>query len=145
MYAFDKRINQQQNEEIVFGKYPVNQVVCRSSAAEEDTIWVSGFPGSAAAGLGLCRQGLRADTDEMRRLVDAHLDPVPRCELGRRLAEDGLVHAMLDVSDGLASGSWERRLLIEFGQAYREYQRCVPRLIPWRGRCYRPQANLGTS
>lgn len=28
----------------------------------------------------------------------------------------------------------ERRLLKEFGQAYRDYQRCVPRLIPWRGR-----------
>jgi len=30
----------------------------------------------------------------------------------------------------------ERRLLAEFGAAYRYYQRCVPRLIPWPGRCY---------
>ncbi len=30
----------------------------------------------------------------------------------------------------------EKRLLVEFGPAYREYQRCVPRLIPLPGRCY---------
>jgi len=34
----------------------------------------------------------------------------------------------------------ERRLLVEFGAAYRHYQRCVPRLIPWPGRCYREEA-----
>ena len=36
----------------------------------------------------------------------------------------------------------ERRLVVEFGQTYREYQQCVPRLIPWRGRCYRPQLEV---
>jgi len=30
----------------------------------------------------------------------------------------------------------ERRLVAEFGAAYRDYQRQVPRLIPRRGRCY---------
>ena len=39
----------------------------------------------------------------------------------------------------------ERRLLKEFGPAYREYQRCVPRLIPWPGRCYKPQPEMKTS
>jgi protein-S-isoprenylcysteine O-methyltransferase Ste14 len=39
----------------------------------------------------------------------------------------------------------ERRLLAEFGPAYRAYQRCVPRLIPWRGRCYNPQTSWETS
>jgi protein-S-isoprenylcysteine O-methyltransferase Ste14 len=32
----------------------------------------------------------------------------------------------------------ERRLLAEFGHAYRDYQRQVPWLIPTRGRCYAP-------
>jgi protein-S-isoprenylcysteine O-methyltransferase Ste14 len=32
----------------------------------------------------------------------------------------------------------ERRLLTEFGEAYRDYQRQVPRLIPRPGRCYVP-------
>ena len=39
----------------------------------------------------------------------------------------------------------ERRLLREYGQAYQEYQRCVPRLIPWRGRCYKPQPEMKVS
>ncbi len=39
----------------------------------------------------------------------------------------------------------ERRLVIEFGTAYQEYQRCVPRLIPWRGRCYKPQPEMEAS
>ncbi len=30
----------------------------------------------------------------------------------------------------------ENRLVAEFGQAYRDYQRCAPRFIPWPGRCY---------
>ena len=34
----------------------------------------------------------------------------------------------------------ERRLLVEFGQSYRDYQQAVPRLIPRPGRCYEPTA-----
>jgi protein-S-isoprenylcysteine O-methyltransferase Ste14 len=36
----------------------------------------------------------------------------------------------------------ERRLVAEFGQAYREYQRIVPRLIPRPGRCYKLQTKM---
>jgi len=36
----------------------------------------------------------------------------------------------------------ERRLVAEFGQAYREYQQIVPRLIPWPGRCYKLQTKM---
>jgi protein-S-isoprenylcysteine O-methyltransferase Ste14 len=32
----------------------------------------------------------------------------------------------------------EMRLRKTFGAAYHHYQRHVPRLVPWRGRCYRP-------
>jgi len=35
--------------------------------------------------------------------VAAHLDPTPQVELGRALAVSGLVHAMQDLSDGLAT------------------------------------------
>jgi protein-S-isoprenylcysteine O-methyltransferase Ste14 len=34
----------------------------------------------------------------------------------------------------------ERRLLAEFGEAYRDYQQQVPRLIPRPGRCYAPSS-----
>lgn len=36
----------------------------------------------------------------------------------------------------------ERRLVVEFGEAYREYQRIVPRLIPWPGRCHKLQTRM---
>lgn len=36
----------------------------------------------------------------------------------------------------------ERRLVAEFGEPYREYQRIVPRLVPWPGRCYKLQTKL---
>ena len=35
----------------------------------------------------------------------------------------------------------ERQLLAEFGDAYRDYQRQVPRLVPRPGRCYEPPAS----
>lgn len=34
----------------------------------------------------------------------------------------------------LGSLHWEKRLLAQFGDEYREYQRRVPRMVPWRGR-----------
>ncbi|MEW5960266.1 MAG: isoprenylcysteine carboxylmethyltransferase family protein [Chloroflexota bacterium] len=39
----------------------------------------------------------------------------------------------------------ERRLVAEFGPAYREYQRLVPRLIPRPGRCYQETERPGVS
>lgn len=86
----------------VLGEAPAEQVLLRSGAKRGDTLWVSGTLGKAAAGLELCRQG-RADDSRLQELVSAHLDPRPRLDLGRRLAESGLVHAMMDLSDGLAT------------------------------------------
>ena len=76
--------------------------VLRSTARPGDRILVAGVPGRAAAGLELCRQG-RAGLPQFAALVAAHLDPVPQVELGRALAASGLVHAMQDLSDGLAT------------------------------------------
>jgi len=75
----------------VLGEAASDQVVLRSGARSGDTLWVSGTLGNAAAGLELCRRGM------------AHLNPSPRLELGRRLAQAGLAHAMMDLSDGLAT------------------------------------------
>jgi len=76
--------------------------VLRSGARPGDRVLVAGQPGRAAAGLELCRQGI-ADLPEFARLVAAHLDPIPQVALGRALAATGLVHAMQDLSDGLAT------------------------------------------
>ncbi len=87
----------------VMGEVPADQVVYRSGARVGDTVWVSGTLGMAAAGFGLCKNGLKPDTEAMRRLVEAHLDPVPRVGLARILAEKCIAHSMMDLSDGLAT------------------------------------------
>lgn len=86
----------------VLGEAASEQVLLRSGARAGDTLWVSGTLGKAAAGLELCRQG-RAEDPQLQELVMAHLDPSPRLELGRCLAGSGLAHAMMDLSDGLAT------------------------------------------
>jgi len=80
-------------------------VVCyRSGARRGDLVFVSGPLGDAAAGLALCRAGVTADASgQWRELLAAHLDPKPLVQLGRTLAQSGLVHAMMDISDGLAT------------------------------------------
>lgn len=86
----------------VIGEMPTRQVVLRSGAKAGDAVWVSGYPGRAAAGLELCRLG-RTEDPAFAGLAEAHLNPKPRLELARRLAENRLVHSMMDLSDGLAT------------------------------------------
>lgn len=87
----------------VLGEVATAQVLYRSTARPGDQIWVSGFLGQAAAGLACCRQQHSALQQAYPELVAAHLNPVPEMALGRALAKSGLVTAMIDMSDGLAS------------------------------------------
>jgi len=87
----------------VIGEMPADQVVYRSGARPGDEVWVSGTLGRAAAGLEICRSGIKTDPGEMQTLVEAHLDPRPRISLGRLLAGNKVAHAMMDLSDGLAT------------------------------------------
>jgi len=87
----------------VIGDVPVGEVIYRNGALPGDIIWVSGELGLAAAGLEICKSDIVYDTASMRAIVEAHLNPQPRVRLGRMLAKSGLVHAMMDLSDGLAT------------------------------------------
>ena len=70
----------------------------RSAAVAGDVVMVCGELGASAAGL---RDILDGDTDTPFAIV--HRNPVPQIEEGRWLGAHKEVHAMMDLSDGLAS------------------------------------------
>lgn len=84
----------------IMGEQQPSQILKRGGARPGDEIWVSGTLGDAALGLRLLLEGKRlGQTDD--QLIQRHLDPTPRCKLGTMLAESRLIHAMIDISDGL--------------------------------------------
>lgn len=85
----------------LFGEIPAGQALLRSAARPADEIWISGTPGLAALGLAQ-RQGRGQLAEPLRSACLSALDrPQPRVALGRALAQDGLAHAAIDISDGL--------------------------------------------
>ena len=81
----------------LFGEVGREDLHLRSSARPGDRIFVSGPLGGSAAGLAL----LKAKVEGFEGVKRKHLEPTARIELSRSLR--GRVHAMEDVSDGLAS------------------------------------------
>ncbi|MGC2485529.1 MAG: thiamine-phosphate kinase [Acidimicrobiales bacterium] len=81
----------------VLGECPGGAAVLRSGAQPGDDLLVSGPLGRAAAGLRRRRAGA-ALTDE---LVEAHRRPIARLREGMAARGAG-VHAMMDLSDGIA-------------------------------------------
>lgn len=94
---------------------PSGGVVRRSGAKPGDVVFLSGWPGEAAAGLAIARARsgetrMAAETgwtpeelpvSDETRLLAAYRDPEPRLALGRALGRDGIATAAIDVSDGL--------------------------------------------
>lgn len=81
------------------GFLPENKGLFRHQAKVDDWIFVSGFLGDSAAGLDLLLQNRKIENESNRYLIQRHLRPTPRVELG--LAIRSFSCCALDISDGL--------------------------------------------
>jgi thiamine-monophosphate kinase len=81
-----------------YGHVAAGEALRRRGARPGDAIWVTGTLGDSAAGLRLLREG----GGDFPALVHRHTRPIPRIREGAALAASGGVHAMMDISDGLA-------------------------------------------
>jgi thiamine-monophosphate kinase len=88
---------------MLIGKIEKGRALLRSGAQEGDTVYVSGSIGDGALGLAVRKGEIGSGLDTAARdyLIDRYRLPRPRVTLGPKLA--GFVHAMLDISDGLAA------------------------------------------
>lgn len=84
----------------ILGHCPSGQAKLRSAALPGDGIYVTGTLGDSSAGLELI---LKGTGEEYPYLLERHTRPEPRMEEGRILGSMKEVHAMMDISDGIAS------------------------------------------
>ncbi len=86
----------------LLGDCAEQELITRCGAKQGDHIWVTGPVGNAAAGLCLLLGKSAVPAIDYPSLVQAHRRPRPRLALGKALGGSGLVHAMIDLSDGIA-------------------------------------------
>ena len=83
----------------ILGECPCGRAKMRSSAIVGDYVYVTGNLGDSACGLKIILEGLEDDG----HLVGKHHLPMPKISEGQRLSDIDGVHAMMDISDGIAS------------------------------------------
>ena len=87
----------------VLGESLNRKVLYRAGGRAGDLLYVTGILGRSAAGLRLLEDGRTRSLSKARReALRVHQTPVPRCEVGLWLAQCGLVHCMMDLSDGIS-------------------------------------------
>jgi thiamine-monophosphate kinase len=86
----------------VLGAIGKGRLPWRGAAQAGDAVLVSGTLGDGALGLEVQRRDFpELDAAGRAQLIDRYRLPRPRLQLGRALVEAGLVHAAMDISDGL--------------------------------------------
>ena len=85
------------------GVAPQSAIRYRDAAQPGDALLVAGVLGESGAGLESLREELPLPGQVEQRLRMRHHEPTPLVAEGRWLARSGMVHAMMDVSDGIAS------------------------------------------
>jgi len=83
------------------GEAREDEVLFRSGAKVGDSIFLTGYVGSSAAGLDMLLK--KREHEDFPELLDAHYDPWPHVEAGRIIAGLKAANSMIDVSDGVAS------------------------------------------
>lgn len=86
----------------VLGRSPLGKSIKRSGAMAGHGIYVTGCLGDSAGGLQAILNNWDK-TQEVEALIRSHIKPTPRIEAGQALMNTGLVGAMMDISDGIAS------------------------------------------
>ena len=87
----------------LIGAVPTGRALRRGGARPGDRILVTGTIGDGYFGLAAHRGELNLEEPARRLLAQRYLLPQPRVALGRMLAEQGLAHAGMDISDGLVA------------------------------------------
>lgn len=92
----------------IMGEVEQGKALLRSTAKVEDRVFVTGPVGGSAAGLHwLMKHGKTDIPPQYKNMVRMHQMPSAQVRAGRALLLSGQCHALNDVSDGLASESWE--------------------------------------
>jgi thiamine-monophosphate kinase len=86
----------------MIGEVERGHSIRRNTGQPGDLLWVTGSPGSAAAGLAILKaHGPAGFPPAVADLVGAYLTPTARLREGRALGICGAVSSMIDLSDGL--------------------------------------------
>jgi thiamine-monophosphate kinase len=81
---------------------PEGRAVKRIGIVDGDALWITGTPGTSAAGLAALKHWGRDIPEQYSKLVESHISPTPRITEGKAFASSPPVHAMMDLSDGLS-------------------------------------------
>lgn len=112
----------------LLGEGGEGDLLFRKGAKVGNDLFVSGTLGDAALGLKILqKEGLMG---RPKGLIEKHLSPCPRIELGQAIARHRLATAMIDVSDGLLIDT--THLLKESGVGARIWEDRIPLSRPYR-------------
>jgi thiamine-monophosphate kinase len=86
----------------VTGEMASENIKLRSAALPGDVVCETGKVGDSAGGLQAILRNI-SENQDVKNLLSQHLTPAPHVDEGKWLARFHSVHAMMDVSDGIAS------------------------------------------
>ncbi len=87
----------------LIGHVESSRLTLRSGAKVGDLLYVTGTLGDAKAGMKVLQTMNEESQKPFKEIIRRHLTPEPRIDEARWLVENIKVHAMIDISDGLAS------------------------------------------